>query len=190
MRTVYRGLALCILGGCWLFWQQRRTERQWKELRSDQERFFETADGNRAAHADRLSLRINELEVLLPEVTRQIGNLKVGLRRVEELQQTAWQTTTTFVAQLRDSVIRDTVRVRVFDYADDYLRVNGIARGDTQRIRVVMCDTLLQVVYRGERKRPWLWIFSPRQLMQSVRLGNPDAEIRYNRRIEILKNKP
>jgi hypothetical protein len=42
------------------------------------------------------------------------------------------------------------------------------------------------VVYRGERERPWLWILSPRKLMQRVSLKNPNAHIHYTQHIEII----
>ena len=87
---------------------------------------------------------------------------------------------------LRDSVIYDTVQVRVFDYQDGFFAVQGKAIGNRQHLELSYQDTLVQVVYRGERERPWLWIFSPRKLMQRVSLKNPNAHIHYTQQIEII----
>jgi hypothetical protein len=46
-------------------------------------------------------------------------------------------------------------------------------------------DTLVQVVFRGKRIHPWLWIFSRRQLMQRIQLKNPQAQIHYSEIIQI-----
>jgi len=88
---------------------------------------------------------------------------------------------------LRDSIIRDTIQVRVFNYEDGYYTVEGIAEADTQRVRISSRDTLTQVVFRGKREKPWLWIFSPRQLVQRVALKNPNAKIEYSQIIQLME---
>jgi hypothetical protein len=81
----------------------------------------------------------------------------------------------------------DTVQIRVFDYEDGYYSVHGQSWGDTQRVEVKSRDTLIQVVYKGRRERPELWIFSPRKLEQRLSLKNPNARIVYNKNIQIQK---
>lgn len=197
-------LAVVVVGG--EVYRKRCADRDRTAAVRREERFFETLDGRQAAHSEWLTLRMRELEGLLPELTEQIGRMRIDLKRVEQVQVTAMRSSARFRTALRDSLVTvprnagegpvqlgdtmrgeppDTVRMRVFDFANDYLRVKGMARGDSQWVRLEMRDTLIQVVHRGKRIRPWLWFFSPRELLQTVRLGNPDAEIRYSRRIEI-----
>jgi hypothetical protein len=87
---------------------------------------------------------------------------------------------------VRDTIIRDTVRVRVFDYEDGYYSVKGIAEADTQRVSITSRDTLMQVVFRGKREKPRRWIFSPRQLEQRVALKNPNAVVEYSQIIQLM----
>ena len=86
-----------------------------------------------------------------------------------------------------DSVRYDTVTVRVFRYADDYLQLWGMATDSLQRLDFSYRDTLIQVVYRGDRRRPWLWILSRRRLEQRLRLKNGRAELDYAQTIKIEK---
>jgi len=58
-----------------------------------------------------------------------------------------------------------------------FIGVHGIAIGDTQRVVIASVDSLLQVVYRGERIHPWLWIFSKRKLQQAISSKNPNSRI-------------
>lgn len=175
---------------------ERRAERHWRE----QDARLETLDGRMMLQTGELELRLGQLTRLMPELQEQLRGMRIELKRVEEVQATAMRMNREFGAVLRDSVVsriraptpgdsttRVTERWRVFDYSDHYLQVKGVARGDSQWMRVAVRDTLLQVVYRGKRTKPWLWIFSPRELTQTVRLGNPDAEISYSRRIRIGK---
>lgn len=167
---------------------ERRAEGRWTR----QEERLTAMDGRMMLQTGELRLRMEELTRLMPELQEQLRGMRIELKRVEEVQATTVRMNRELATELRDSVVSDTAarqeeRWRVFDYRDDYLRVKGVARGDSQWMRVTVRDTLLQVVYRGKRTRPWLWIFSPRELVQTVRLANPDAEIGYSRRIKINK---
>jgi hypothetical protein len=90
---------------------------------------------------------------------------------------------------LRDSVIHDTVPVKVFSYKDNFFNVHGLSHDSTQEVKINYQDTLVQVVYLGPREKPWLWIFSPRKLQQRVTLKNPNARITYSEFIQIQRRK-
>lgn len=126
-----------------------------------------------------------EQDRLSDAILKQLDSLRIPVKRVTEVRHTAGIIRQTITTQLRDSVVTDTVKVRVFCYADRYMRLDGLARGDTQQVRVAITDTLLQVVHKGKRKYPWLWIFSPRELLQTVRLANPNATITYDEQIKV-----
>ena len=165
---------------------ERQGERRWTR----QEERLTAMDGRMMLQTGELQMRMEELTRLMPELQEQLRGMRIALKRVEEVQATTVRMNREVVTVLRDSVdtaTRQEERLRVFDYRDNYLRVKGVARGDSQWMKVSVRDTLLQVVYRGKRTRPWLWIFSPRELTQTVRLANPDAEIGYSRRIKINK---
>lgn len=134
-------------------------------------------NGQLASQNQVLQLKSKELAALLPELAAEVRGLNVRLSKAQTVSATGFTVQTPATVLLRDSVIYDTVQVRVFDYQDGFFTVQGKAIGNRQHLELSYQDTLVQVVYRGERERPWLWIFSPRKLMQRVSLKNPNANI-------------
>ena len=143
-------------------------------------------NGQLAAQNQVLQLKSKELAALLPELAAEVRGLNVRLGKVQSVNATGFTAYTPSTLLLRDSVLYDTVQVRLFDYQDGFFNVQGKAIGKQQHLELTYQDTLVQVVYRGQRERPWLWIFSPRKLMQRVSLKNPNANIHYTQHIEIL----
>lgn len=133
-----------------------------------------------------LELKSHELEAIIPKLHEEIRFLQVKPSRTESLSSTTFTTETRIQTVLQDSVVYDTVPVRQFKYSDEFYRIEGLAINDTQHLNITYQDTLIQTVYRGKRKKPWLWIFSPRQLEQRVALKNPNATINYSQHIQLL----
>ncbi|HAP69219.1 MAG TPA: hypothetical protein DCR04_05745 [Flavobacteriales bacterium] len=134
-----------------------------------------------------LELKNQELEALIPELHKDIKALQVKPSRVESVSASSFSSHTNVRTVLRDSTVFDTVLVKHFSYEDEFCQIEGFAVNDTQHLNISYQDTLIQTVYRGKRKKPWLWIFSPRQLEQRVALKNPDATINYSQHIQILQ---
>ena len=146
-----------------------------------------TKSGNLAAQTDLLVLQTSELKKLFPKEFKQIESLGVGVSKTTQFTTTVVETKTNVITTLRDSLILDTIKVRVFDYQDQWYQIQGISEKDTQRLVIKSTDTLTQVVYRGERFKPWLWVFSPRKIQQRVSVSNPNATIKYSQTIQIQK---
>lgn len=136
-----------------------------------------------------LQLQTKELAAFLPELHEEITNLQVKLSRTESVSQTAFTASGNAVVTVRDSVLYDTTHIKVFDFEDGFFDIHGELVGEEQKLHLSYQDTLVQVVYRGEREHPWLWIFSPRKLMQRVSLKNPNSSIYYSQNIQIQKRK-
>tara|TARA_R110001592_G_scaffold43005_1_gene139502 strand:- start:27828 stop:28427 length:600 start_codon:yes stop_codon:yes gene_type:complete len=170
-------------------WQE--TQRSYKRVLSAnvslQEELieFRTENGQLVAQNRVLELKSKELAALLPQMASEIKQLGVKLSRAESVTTAGFEVKTPATVLLRDSIIYDTVPVKLFSYDDGFFDIEGTAIGDQQQLNLAYRDTLVQVVYRGERERPWLWIFSPRKLMQRVSLKNPNAQIEYTQHIEI-----
>lgn len=158
-----------------------QTVQQLKEI--------QTQSGQLAVENEVLQLRLKELSTLYPKLLDEIRNLKINPKRAESVSSTAINTEKRIVTMLRDSIIHDTVAVKVFSYTDNYYQVHGIAQDSTQEVKINYKDTLVQVVYLGPREKPWLWIFSPRKLQQRVTLKNPNARITYSEFIQIQRRK-
>jgi hypothetical protein len=172
--------------------------RLWKAEKDNYQRVFKAGEalgqelttlrlenGQLAAQNQVLQLKSKELSALLPQLAAEVRGLNVRLAKAQSVSATGFTVRTPATVLLRDSVIYDTVQVRMFDYQDGFFTVKGKAVGNQQHLELSYQDTLVQVVYRGERERPWLWIFSPRKLMQRVSLKNPNALIHYTQTIQI-----
>lgn len=173
--------------------------RLWKSEKDNYQRVFKASEalgqelttlhlenGQLVAQNQVLQLKSKELSALLPELAAEVQGLNVRLAKAQSVSAAGFTVQTPATVLLRDSVIYDTVQVRTFDYHDGFFSVKGKAVGNQQHLDLSYQDTLVQVVYRGERERPWLWIFSPRKLMQRVSLKNPEAKIHYTQHIEII----
>lgn len=149
--------------------------------------FVKTQNGNLAAQTDVLLLRTSELKSLFPKEAKAIKDMGVKVSNATQVSSTVVETQMNIITLVRDSIVSDTIHVKVFDYKDQWYQISGINQGDSQRLQIHSTDTLTQVVYKGERIRPWLWIFSPRKLQQRVSLSNPNATIKYSQFIQIQK---
>jgi len=149
--------------------------------------FVRTQNGTLAAQTNVLLLRTNELKQMFPAQAKSITDLGVKISRATQVSSTVIESEKNVVTLLRDSVIHDTIRVKVFTYADQWYQIKGINQGDSQSLQIQTTDTLTQVVFKGEREKPWLWIFSPRKLQQRVSVSNPNATIKYSSVIHIQK---
>jgi hypothetical protein len=137
------------------------------------------------AQNNSLSLSKNELELLLPELKKQISSLGVKLKNAQSVTSTEFTIETPATVVLRDTLFYDSIPVKTFDYKDGYFSISGSLDDSIQMLNMSYSDTLVQVVYKGEREKPWLWIFSKRKLMQRVSLKNPNAQIHYTNHIKI-----
>jgi len=157
-----------------------------QSLREDL-RTLEGETSSRISQSKVLQLKLSEFQKVIPELQAQIRALKVRPSRTESIAETGISSNVQIKTILRDSVVYDTLQVKHFRYADDYFRIDGFAVRDTQHLNITYRDTLVQAVYRGRRKRPWLWVFSPRQLEQKVSLKCPTSHINYSHLIEIQR---
>jgi hypothetical protein len=146
---------------------------------------LKTLNGQTAYQSQVLELRLNELSALFPEMMIEIKNLSVKPTRTQSVSSTAYVSEKHITTQLRDSVIFDSIPVKVFQYSDQWYNIKGVSQKEKQQVSIHMQDTLVQVVYRGEREKPWLWLLSPRKLQQRVSLKNPNANIVYTQFIKI-----
>ena len=185
---------LVVLGAILLLWKSNQ------RLHADNQRLssniktlgaelsmVKTKSGQLAAQSDLLVLQTKELKKLFPKEVKQIENLGVKVNKTTQYSTTVVETKTNVLTTLRDSLILDTIQVRVFDYQDQWYQIRGVIEKDTQRLVIKSMDTLTQVLYYGERQKPWLWFFSPRKLQQRVSVTNPNATIKYSQTIQIQK---
>jgi cell division protein FtsL len=187
-------LVIAIIFAIWMLWTSNKNlKKDNQRLVSNMEtlgadlKYIRIQNGTLAAQSGVLELRLKELQTLFPKQSKSIQDLGVNPSRVQQLSTTVIESQKQIVTTLRDSVIHDTVHIRVFSYKDQWYTIKGQVIGDTQHVQIQNTDTLVQVVYKGQRVKPWLWIFSPRKLEQRVSVSNPNANIKYAQVIQIQK---
>ncbi len=134
-----------------------------------------------------LIYRNKEFKKAFPKLIKEIEDLKVKSKHVLSVNSTVLESHKKFVSILKDSLINDTLIAKVFNYTDDFYRVRGVAVNDSQRVEIQSTDSIIQVVYKGKRKRPYLWFLSKRQLEQVISNKNPNSKISYSKHIEIIR---
>jgi hypothetical protein len=149
--------------------------------------YYKTKNGQLVAKNNVLQLKYSETKSIYPKIIEEIRNLDIKPRNVHHYTETVLSNEKNIITTIRDSLIYDTIHARVFNYNDPFYTIAGIAVGVTQKVHIKSRDSLIQVVYKGERYNPWLWIFSKRKLQQSILTKNPNSKVEYCRHIEIVK---
>ena len=113
---------LVVLGAITLLWKSnQRLHADNKRLSANLQAMgveltlVKTKSGQLAAQSDLLVLQTRELKKLFPKEVKQIENLGVKVNKTTQYSTTVVETKTNILTTLRDSLIFDTVQVRVFD---------------------------------------------------------------------------
>lgn len=132
-----------------------------------------------------IGLSLSQLEAFYPELYKQIKQMDIKPSRVQSLSKSGIRLEKTIITTIKDSIIQDTIRIKQFDYSDAWISIRGEAIGNKQSISITHFDTLTQVVFKGSRANPWLWLLSPRRLTQRISLASPYNKVEYSKYIQI-----
>ncbi len=172
--------------------QNRSLSVECKRLESNQEIYFDslrryrTESGQWAVSTEALRLRCDELESLLAERARIIDQLKIKIRRVEQIAQTVSDTKIVIKERLlRDTILAD-VDSHSFVWSDSWSRIEGVIEKDSVACKIAIRDTLYQVVHRIPR-RFLFFRFGTKSLRQEIVCANPNSRIVWNQYIKIEK---
>lgn len=185
-------LGLCLATILRLISVSEDRDRQKGNLYSalDKVKYVENLNGSLSAQSETMNLRVTELRQLYPELLREVKNMRIRQSQIEQVGQTVIRNETNVQTLIRDSVIytvKDTIPVKTFSYTDNWYNVNGVCINDSINLNITYSDTLTQVIYRGERINPKLWIFSRRKIQQRASFTNPNNKIVFQKFISIQK---
>ena len=150
--------------------------------------YYEAKNGILAAKTQVLQYTISEYKKIYPEGLKELNNLRIKPKRLVQISEVATKTENFITAKWNDSIIKDSTKIYFFEYTDNWISASGITDKDSVSITLNSIDTLVQVVYWGKRRNPYLWFFSPRKLEQIILCKNPRSKIYYDRIIQITKN--
>ena len=194
IRTILLSLFIALsVSNIWVIKKLHSSQQNYKRIKesfvnSESDlRIYKTLNGELAAKVDVLELRNNEIKNIYPHILSELKNLNLNIRLAKQFSETVIEHRIEIYKELRDTIIGDSNKVKAFSYNNDFYDVNAIIQRDSIKMQINSRDSLIQVVYRGKRKNPWLWFFSKRKLEQLIYSKNPNSHIQYSKVIEIQK---
>jgi len=149
--------------------------------------YYKSRNGQLVGKNSVLAFRLSEFKSSFSGLSDEIQDLKLKVNRISSVSNTVIQSEKHITTRIKDSLINDTVIAKIFNYKDSFYNIKGVAIGDIQKVSVQSKDSILQVVYKGKRRKPYLWFLSKRQLEQVITSKNPNSKITYSKFIKIIK---
>lgn len=145
------------------------------------------------AQCEVLRLDRDEFRRLYHTESQRLKTMRIRLKRVEAVGQSATQTLLQASALRRDTIrliVRDTTplidTLRQFRWSDPWNRIEGVITQDTVHCRVQTVDTLRQIVHRIPHR--FLFIrWGTKALRQEIRSSNPSTRIVYTEYVMITR---
>lgn len=106
----------------------------------------------------------------------ELANLKIKTERVENYLTNNTETKRDIIIHLKDSILNDTLRK--FEYIDRWDSITILDRNKSVQLHYSISDTVTYIIYKGRRKHPYLWFFSPRQIEVAFSNKNPHVKIK------------
>jgi len=175
----------------YLHFKTAEKARRWEEnyiAAKEEAEHFKTRNKQKAVRITSQEMTIKELRRVNPEIISQLRNLYIPPR----LAQTYTQSTATMQAEvtatLKDTVIvrPDSVnrkedpqpeKIKVLQYRDKWVSVYGVLDSNEPKLKITATDTVFVATYKGERRRPGLWIFSKRKIQVAATNKSPYINI-------------
>ena len=140
--------------------------------------YFKARNGDQAVKLQSQELTIKEIRTTIPAVIRDLKNLYIQPRQLRSFVQANTKAEKHIETTLRDSVIMDTIKVKIIDYRDQWFTVKGIIQTEAVNLNIQTIDSLNVVNYLSRRPHPWLWIFGGKRHFQTV-IDNKNPFIKY-----------
>jgi hypothetical protein len=140
--------------------------------------YFKARNGEQAVKLQSQELTINEIRATSHSVITDLRNLYIPPRQLQSYTAASTEIAKHIETTLRDSIVMDTIKVKVIDYRDEWFTVNGRINGTLVNMDIKTIDSLSIVNYLSKRPRPWLWIFGGKRHPESV-ISNKNPFIKY-----------
>ncbi len=156
------------------------------KIANEQAEQFRTRDGQQASRLKAQELTISELRRINPQIIARLKNLYIPPRLAQSYTQSSQQLKAEVKAAIKDSIVPASITettgtketIGTFDYADAWIEVKGQFVSDTATLHISANDTIFTAIYKGERRHPWAWFLSKRQLTAAATNRNPYISIK------------
>jgi len=193
IELIIGGALLILVVSLGLMWRSERkerirTEQNQNALLKDNVR-YKTADSLNVLQNERLILTNKELRKSNLGLAEEAKKLGIKVRRLENAQTTATQTTTDVQAAVKDSIIyrdkdlliKDTVKC--IEFSDGWVSAEGCVIDGVFNGNITSKDTLLNFAERIPR---FLW-FGTKAIRQTIVSKNPHTVIEYNQVVQLKR---
>ena len=157
----------------------------------DSARTFTTRDNHQASKLIAQNLTVSELKKVDPETVSKLKNLYIPPRLVQSYTEASQTMNVEVKAAVKDSIVARTPigepegaksispeRVQTISYSDAWIKIKGVLYNDTAALKIAATDTIFTAIYRGERRHPWAWFLSKRQLTAAATNRSPYIKIK------------
>ena len=148
---------------------------------------YKTQSGKDAASVQKLTLTYGELKKSYDEVCKTAEDLKIKVKRLQSVSNTATQTQVEIKTEVRESLVYihgEPIRTLAFDWRDAWTNVEGMIHNDSVNLSVQSTDTLVQFVHRVPHK--FLFFkWGCKAIRQDIVSKNPHTNIVYTEYIEL-----
>ena len=158
--------------------------------------YFKTKDGKNAARIMQLEFTNGEYEKLMSDQAKEIKNLGIKIKRLENINTVGSETQTGGKVPIKDSIVIryiDSVRyvdsIRHFEWSDTWSKINGIITPDSVDCSYHGVDTLNIICYRVPRKFLGFIPCGTKYIQTEVYNANKNTKITYARSIKLKKKK-
>lgn len=166
--------------------EKTRLEDNQKMLLSDVQ-YYKTSDSLNAAGVNRLVLTNKEFKKYNADLKKTVENLKLKVRRLQSVSQTAISSVYPIRTTLCDSILPDKIdTIQCVSYHDNYVTLSGCIENKEFSGLIQSRDTLIQIVHRVPRKF-WFIRWGTKAIRQEVISKNPYSKITYTKYIELRK---
>ena len=172
-----------------------RMETNLKAAQSEAES-FKAKDGHPASRRIAQELTPPELRRTNPEIVAQLKNLYIAPRLAQSYTQLAQEMKAEISPTVKDTILKrtggnrftelfekadsafnDSIKIKVLEYQDKWISIIGKIDPLPAKIKILATDTIFTAIYKGERRRPWAWILSKRQLTTAATNRSPYIKI-------------
>jgi hypothetical protein len=168
--------------------EQGKSKRLLYDLKAAQEtaKTFTTKDGHQASKLIAQELTAGELKKVNPQIVSQLKNMYIPPRLAQSYTEASQTMQVEVKATVKDSIpartennpdAREPEKIKVLKFRDKWISISGIVDPDTAKIMVLAKDTIFTAIYKGERRHPWAWILSKRQLTAAATNRSPYIKI-------------
>ncbi len=167
----------------------KRMEENLK-ISSQEAQYYKTRSGENAVKVTAQEFTIHELRSTKPSVMQDLKNMYIRPGSIQSYSEVSTELKKDISAPVKDSIVflpdSSKFTARTLQYRDKWFSVSGIILRDTAKLSIEVPDTITSVIF-SQRKHPFWWILSKRQIKSVIKNSNPFVKIHIQQEIVIKK---